>query len=754
MLVTFVRATVAYFEGAGLCGFIEVDRDGKKTLYEWPIPTAADPSPPGWATLEALAKVTATEIITGWDPTGNGNPVAEQLALDLTARFVGEPFVAREEVRKGRGPIVHLALVDTNLALPRSIGPAPAATSVVAPILYTRWHKVTVEAPPGDPALLVIQVDDVDTAVWPRFRIPDANDRTPDAWWFVETFTGISHERVAAGWQSRGNTVLDDTMKLLAHALEGHQVPLLPEPATGPRGIDLARWRRELIQARLRQGLKPFVFLGRPDHNIEHTRAVLADAAGDFLFVTGVEPGEPSGMPAMIRDAYGKAALQHLDDEDVLRGILNRFIRFVASGRPPKPKQPPRELLADLIHYPDRSWNEIKGIVRLPTVRPDGTIITQAGYDRAAQLWYAPEFELPPIPDRPSDVAIDAARAIILTPLTDFPFLGEGSRTMAVACLFEQLVRPMIQGPRPLYIFDAPEGGQGTGKTLLAKVLQVIITGQPPVLANLGRKEEEYEKRITTYLRQQTPFVIIDNLKGVIDSAALAQLATSERWRARLLNTNDSPIYDQVTTWVLTLNAAQMDRDIARRAMLCRLKSNAAVVYERTGFKIPDGKLLYWARAHRAQIVHACLVLVRSWVADGCPKDPDVIRGSFEEWCAVIGGLMKHAKFPGLPDALKVSAERDVNADDHRFLLKVWLDAYTLGVERTASELGALAQEHGIYEERLAKKQGIGLGRAMQTILTAYLVDKNINGFTVKVHPGTNYNKYSIAVVDPGIAFN
>lgn len=745
MLAKLRRATISFFEGYGLSGFLEVEQDGGQgRIYSFRLPTPEEPQPPGWASIERLTKVTSAEVCVGWDPTRTSNPVAERAIVALSSQYGGERFVVTESQLPDGRVAAEIVPLDPGIAAPRRL--ASVAVTVEKPVTYTTCFHISVAD--GN---LVLHISGVADALWPRFKIPTRSDRTPDDWWFIETFTGVAHERIAAGWSREGNNpVLDDTLRLLAQVLEKHNA--FPLRVDG--SVDLHRWRRELVRARMRLNVKPFVFLGRPDHTIEHTRAVFYDATGDFLFRANAEPGKAHGVPAMVVDADGKAMLLHVDDKDALRGVLNRSIRFARTGRPPKPADPPDKLLVDLVRYPDLSWPIIKGIVRIPTVREDGTIITSAGFDRSTGLWYAPEFELDPIPDQPTLDDVARARALLLTPIAEFPYVNEGARTAALASLFEQVVRPMIKGPRPLYVFDAPEQGQGAGKTTLAKIFQVILTGADPMTTALGQREEEIEKRLTSILRSGEIYIILDNLVREVVSQALQQLATSERWQARLLGVSDSPIYYNLATFVLTLNGAKANKDIRRRMVLAQLDPKTSNAHERTGFTIKEEDLIPWVRERRAALVRACLLLVRHWIVAGRPEDPTVVRGSFGGWCRVIGGLMKHSGFGGLADALKASSDRDVHSEDHRLFIGAWIQEIPLGQPVPAMTLGQLALKVGLYDEKLPKKGSpLAVGKAMASILRSALVGQAVDGYTVSISPAKQ-NGYTTYVLHTAPTLN
>jgi hypothetical protein len=747
MIVTLRRTEATSFEGHGVRGFISVETEnGKSKLYVFRFPTREEPDPPGWAWL-ARHGVSTDAIIAGWNEDHSQNHVAERTMIVFSTRYGGSKFLLTESKDASLStPVAMLSLIDPSTVAPRRIDIETSAAELV-PARYIDWSKIDVDpGEPGDAAHLVIQIDAIEPAKWPRFRAPDQQDRNPPDWWFVETFTGIAHERVASSWGKEGrNRPLEDAVRLLAQALSGHPVPLSPDGT-----VDLNRYRREVVRARLTQGVKPFVFIGRPDLTIDHTKAIFTDTAGPFLFRTGYEEKKSYGWPAMIANNAG-AMLKNLDDEDDLRTTLVKFVRFASSGHPPKPKNPSKELVRAIMRFPDVNWPPILGIARIPTMREDGSILSMPGYDASSKLWFAPEFELAPIPEIPSNDDIERAKTDIVGPFVDFPFVEEaGALAGAIACLVEQVVRPMIKGPRPLYVFDAPPEGQGTGKTLLAKTIQTVITGQSPRTSPAGRREEEIEKRITTLLREGDPFIILDNLEGIVSSSALAQLATGEGWRARLLNTNEAPILPQIATWVLTLNNAQLNRDLSRRIVMVRLDAKVPNPNKRTGWTIKEkGGPPVWALARRANIIRACLIIARSWVNAGRPEDPNLVLGSFESWVHVVGGIIHHAQIStsGLAKAVETAAERDTNLDDHRTLVRMWLSEQP-NMALPAIEIGRIAQKYGLYENRLlARGTPESQGRRMAEILKGVLGQIH-EGHKIDVYP-QKHNGHTCYVLTP-----
>ncbi|WP_409187616.1 hypothetical protein [Bradyrhizobium sp. RDM4] len=121
---------------------------------------------------------------------------------------------------------------------------------------------------------------------------------------------------------------------------------------------------------------------------------------------------------------------------------------------------PPKEVMEQLIERGHWDVPTVKGIVNSPTMRPDGSLLIQPGYDRTTQLWYKPagDLELPIIPERPTQD--DAQRALMLLThlLIGFPFKDQVSKSVAVAGLLTAVLRGAFECA-PLFLVLAPEPG-------------------------------------------------------------------------------------------------------------------------------------------------------------------------------------------------------------------------------------------------------------------------------------------------------
>jgi hypothetical protein len=206
------------------------------------------------------------------------------------------------------------------------------------------------------------------------------------------------------------------------------------------------------------------------------------------------------------------------------------------------------------------------------------------------------------------------------------------------------------------------------------------------------------EKRITAFLRIPTNYHMIDNITHVMSSDGLAILATSPKWRARILGETNSPDMPNRATWMLTLNGGKFSKDLIRRVVLIRYDAGVLNAYKRGNFDIKYP--LEWVKENRPAIVEAILTIARGWHCAGRPQDASLreIRGGFEKWMDVVGSIVTYAGFKGLHESFKSVEAREEETEDDSTFLSVWLQKY--GYSQVQSKTVAeLARSEALYAE-------------------------------------------------------
>ena len=419
----------------------------------------------------------------------------------------------------------------------------------------------------------------------------------------------------------------------------------------------------------------PLPSLSSIEGNLRHaTRRVwsllITSNRSPWIFRLG---GQPTWV---VPDDEGRPAAATIDIERMRHMLAN-----LADWRKPLskgesiPTPPPSNVIKSLLATPDPALPVLAGIVTAPVFGRNGSLLTEPGYHPDARLLYHPPpgFALPPIPANPSPEEIAAARSLLLDELLgDFPFTGEAERAHALCLLLLGFVRPMIEGPTPLHMIEKPT--PGTGATLMVDAIATVLTGSSASVTTEGRDDEEWRKRITAKLRQIPALILIDNLREKLDSAALAAALTAPYWEDRVLGQSEMVRLPIRCTWIATGNNPSFSNEMARRIVRIRLDARTDQPWRRDGFRHPD--LTIWVRANRARLVAAGLSLCQAWIAAGKPRGARMI-GSYEEWAAVLGGILEVAGVPGfLSNIDELIAISDSEGATWRPFIQAWWDRF------------------------------------------------------------------------------
>jgi hypothetical protein len=336
---------------------------------------------------------------------------------------------------------------------------------------------------------------------------------------------------------------------------------------------------------------------------------------------------------------------------------------------------------------------------------------------------------VPSVPAFPSAQEIKKARDLMLEMIVDFPFVGEAERAHAVALFLLPFVRDLIDGPTPLHLFEKPQ--PGTGATLLVEALSYSVMGRKPEMMTEGRDEDEWRKRITAKLAPGPTFVVIDNLRRPLDSAAVSSAITASSWEDRRLGHTEMISVPVTCVWIATANNAALSSEITRRTIRIRLDAKTERPWLRDGFKHPE--LLQWVSQQRESLIWSALLLIQAWIGAGKPKHNGKRLGMFESWSDVLGGILTLANIPGFLSNLTAFYEdSDKERAVWRNFFVAWWNKYH-GREVTVSDVFDLADDLplGDGNERSQKtKLGKLLADAKDRQFGSYLLKKGseVNG--------------------------
>ncbi len=299
-----------------------------------------------------------------------------------------------------------------------------------------------------------------------------------------------------------------------------------------------------------------------------------------------------------------------------------------------KPIDPPGKIVnALLAHGTFPGIPYLVGITDVPILRRDGSVHEKPGYDPVTGYLYIPTIDFPPVHPWPTQKLANEARARVLDIFCDFPYATEVDRHIPLGALLSILGRSAILGAVPAFPFDA--NTSGAGKSLNAAVISVITTGFATTYP-WANDEDEIKKTLFAIALNGARVVSFDNINGIWGNGILAKYITDGIASDRFLTRSETRTVPWKGVFLATGNNLVYARDLNRRILPCRIVSHLERPdgREQSAFKYP--RLLAYVREHRAELVIACLTILRAYILARMPDMGCGNLGSFEEWADLI----------------------------------------------------------------------------------------------------------------------
>lgn len=353
---------------------------------------------------------------------------------------------------------------------------------------------------------------------------------------------------------------------------------------------------------------------------------------------------------------------------DRLAAHINNQLAFIRGvGDEARQVMMRSDIARQLANAPESCSNirELRGVLTIPTMRPDGTIISQRGYDEATQYAYIPTGVRVDVPDEPNDHDIATARKIIMTPFLEYQFKhGDSSMANASGTMITPALRLFDIGHRKAVKFGANQ--PGSGKSYIASGCSTVYDGKmhPPPESNA-----EMKKSITGILSEPGSVIYFDNVRGRAAYTSFEALLTSDRWSSRLLGSSRTVDLVNDRLWMMTSNNMRPSPDLARRLLCIDIVTDPDPT--KRSFTIRD--LDQWFKDHREEYLGAVLTLVRAWIQRGRPMPDDGESDSFSRWRRMIRGILEVAGIPGVFDAEWTRVvDTEESEEGTAFLDEVW----------------------------------------------------------------------------------
>lgn len=336
--------------------------------------------------------------------------------------------------------------------------------------------------------------------------------------------------------------------------------------------------------------------------------------------VAGADIWRPVGTPLIV--PLTTVSLADLINRNVLSLRPNKDGELLAVDCP---KEVAEILLSRIGQW---RFRVLTAVINAPTLRLDGSILSEAGYDPKTGLLLLGGGDFPPIPQSPTRRQAMEALAALEGLLGEFPFVSEDDRSAGLAMLITAIVRPSLP-TAPMFAITAPT--PGTGKSYFADLAAILATGRKAAVVGASCDEDELEKRLGSSLMAGDAVLNLDNLDRPLKSERLCQVLSQEAVKFRILGRSTNMDTTTNALVIATGNALRLHDDLTRRAMMIRLNAGE----ERPELRRFKRDPVKDAIANRPKYIVAALTVLRAFIVS---KDRPALSplGSFEDWSNLV----------------------------------------------------------------------------------------------------------------------
>ncbi len=382
----------------------------------------------------------------------------------------------------------------------------------------------------------------------------------------------------------------------------------------------------------------PVVNLSQPISSIARTVGMILHAAPMFRFGEGLSTVDETGEIAPMNP---ERFTSWVEDHLAFTRPAQDAPRVESIGKDMAGKI----LAADQFR---RQLRELKAVsrVRVPVWKGEGEARTielaPPGFDTESGL-----FTVDGVPFA-DDLADTEGFGFLMECLSEFPFESEGQGKVVLRRSYAAHVAAMLgifchalfpEGTaRPFIVYNANQ--PGSGKSLLMRMAVAPVHGLAPE-SGKSDTEAEFEKTLDAAALARLPFLLLDDCKS-IHSQALNRFITSPVHPCRPVHSPRQAMAAKVTQVFATGNGLTVSEDLDRRALVIDLFEPG----EARGRSFTREITPAWLSQPetRSRFLASLWALVRRWRDHGMPRLAEHRRGSFEEWSALIGGIVTDCK--------------------------------------------------------------------------------------------------------------
>jgi hypothetical protein len=318
----------------------------------------------------------------------------------------------------------------------------------------------------------------------------------------------------------------------------------------------------------------------------------------------------------------------------------------VPGKKPPlKPKDVPLSLVNQLIGD-ETQWKfpALFSTIEAPTLRADGSILDEPGYDPASGMFFDPgDIVFPKIKPNPTVAEGEAAIKFVDDEmLGSFPFVDQDgykgvSRAVALAM---QCTGPVRRGLKTAPAFAADSNEPESGKSMLLKAAGALMTGREIAGRPFSNNEEERRKALGTAFVENRPVLFFDNVDCVIEGASLEMALTTPLFEDRKLGSHEGISAPTNSLTLFSANHVSVGGDgMSTRVLVSRIVPAKTLAQRLADGDFKHPNLIDWIIENRPKLIAAVLTALRAFIIHG-HKDAKPTISRFPEWGNLIGNAL------------------------------------------------------------------------------------------------------------------
>jgi len=381
--------------------------------------------------------------------------------------------------------------------------------------------------------------------------------------------------------------------------------------------------------------------------------------------------------PALVRALAGAATWERFD------GRAEDWVRADPPARH-------AAVLFDATSYPHLPV--LAGLARQPYLRPDGSLMTAAGYDATTGMFGVFDAREFSIADSPTRAQAEAALALLKDLLAEFSFAGDADLAAALVAMLSATVRPSLTHAP---MFHVRAHMVGSGKSYLCELITAFATPQRGTPTSFPADDEECRKLLLAELLRAPAVIEFDNLTGdLVAHKSLCTTLTSEYMSGRILGVSKTATVSTRALFLSSGNNVGPVQDMTRRCLTIRLSPQCEVPAARS-FTRPD--LVRDVLRERGRYVSAALTIIRAWIVAGRPKTECKSLASYGDWSDLCRQPLLWLGCADPTASVFEAMAEDPDRETLTRLLTAWQAAFG---KMPAMVRDAVNRAHGMYDEQ------------------------------------------------------